>query len=63
MVDSPEYPCQLVLVVKLAAVLNADARLDRAEVLRIERQHVLQSVGRGTSPRRLNALNASRAKA
>ena len=43
---SPTYACQLVLVTKLVAVLNAEIRRDvaRAEVLRIEGQHPLRAL-------------------
>ena len=46
MVVSPPYACQFVLVVNDAAVLNASAGAHRAEALRIERQHLLQSLHR-----------------
>ena len=41
-VDSPAYACQLVLVRKLTAVLKLSAGADRGQVVRVERQVLLQ---------------------
>ena len=42
-VSSPEYHCQLVLVTKLTAVLNAPNGATAPSVRRVERQAALQA--------------------
>jgi len=45
MVDSPEYPCQLVLGnVNWIAVLNDESGLTDRELLRVERKEDLQAL-------------------